>query len=209
MLVPSFRALLRPAAVLAAVLLGVSGFIALTAPAAFAHNGLVSSNPADGATVPVPPEAVTLVFNDKILNVGTAVQMKGPEGDVQLPAPAVDASKVVQELPQGLPGGDYRLVWRVTSADGHPIDGALSFSASAGGANATPTTPVASTSTATPPPTSASTESGAASSESAAQGAAHAAGGPAWQWIAAVIMVISGAVAAFIAVRRGRERNAA
>src|SRR5690606_32208723 len=58
------------------------------------------------------------------------VVVTGPDGVVVSDGPAqlVDTS-VVQPLVATLPAGPYTVEWRVTSADGHPLSGALTFTA--------------------------------------------------------------------------------
>jgi methionine-rich copper-binding protein CopC len=51
--------------VLAAAVLGLAG------PAA-AHDAAESSSPAQGASVPVPPEQVSVTFNNKPLGIGAS-----------------------------------------------------------------------------------------------------------------------------------------
>lgn len=127
----------RRAGALAALVLLLAGLGA--APAA-AHNTLRSSDPADGATVATAPPQVTLTFDQEALDLGTQVVVTGPDGAVVSDGPAqlVDTS-VVQPLVATLPAGAYTVEWRVTSADGHPLSGALAFTASgAAGAVAAP-----------------------------------------------------------------------
>lgn len=195
-----------------AVVLAVTGMAALGAPAS-AHNVLISSDPEDGATLPVPPEQVTLVFNDGVLDVGTAFEVTGPDGKLQLDPPAVQGSNAVQVLPDGLPAGDYSVVWRVTSADGHPIDGTLTFTATSGAgapttdatteATTEPTTPA--TEAAQPSPTPSEDTATPVSSETEAD-SAETGGVPAWVWVAGVIVLVGAVAAGMVAARRNRDR---
>lgn len=117
----------RRAGALAALVLLLT---ALGASPAAAHNTLRSSDPADGATVTTAPPQVTLTFDQEALDLGTQVVVTGPDGVVVSDGPAqlVDTS-VVQPLAATLPAGGYTVEWRVTSADGHPLSGALAFTA--------------------------------------------------------------------------------
>lgn len=119
----------------AAVLLAL-GLVVAAAPAAWAHNTLRTAEPADGATVPSPPEQLVLTFDATVLQLGAALQVTGPGGALELEAPVVEGARLVQPLPEELPAGEYRTVWRVTSGDGHPIDGELTFTSEDGGATA-------------------------------------------------------------------------
>jgi len=204
------------AALLMALPVVLLALVVAQAPAASAHNVLISSDPKDGSTVAEPPAQITLVFNDDVLDVGSAVQLKGPDGVVDLDAPAADGPRLVQQLPGALPAGQYEMVWRVTSADGHPIDGTLTFTASAAGAQATPTEPepaskptgAASPSIATAEAT-ATTQAEPAASPAVTQAANSEDGGiPAWVWSVGAVVVIGGAGVAFAAARRSRDHEA-
>ncbi|MBL8670588.1 MAG: copper resistance protein CopC/CopD [Alphaproteobacteria bacterium] len=95
-------------------------------PPAWAHASLVASEPADGARLETAPEAVVLVFNEPVTVVG--VQVVDAAGTIlDLPAPTAAAERVTQGLPRALPPGRYLVAWRVVSADGHPILGAIAF----------------------------------------------------------------------------------
>ena len=127
----------------AALLLAVLG----AAPAA-AHNAFVSSDPADGASLPRTPDAVVLNFDEPAVRLGTQVVVTGPDGPAaDGPVQLADAT-VRQPLLAGAPAGTYTVDWRVTAADGHPITGRLTFSSTAAGAGSyagpaqTPAAPV-------------------------------------------------------------------
>lgn len=150
-------------AALVAVLVGL-GLALLGAGPAAAHNTLVSSDPADGTTAATAPAQVTLTFNEPAVALGTVVEVRAPDGRVVSSGEAVlTGASVAQGLSGELPAGDYSVLWRVTSADGHPIEGQLTFTAqgpttvgdepAAAGPDATPTAE-APTPTPTPTPTS-------------------------------------------------------
>jgi methionine-rich copper-binding protein CopC len=118
----SFRAIVVLATVAAAMLIG--------AGAAQAHNALVSTDPADGSTVAVAPARVTLTFNEPARSLGTEIVVTAPDGSTVSVGDAVLAgSTVSQDVTGVLSAGAYTVTWRVTSADGHPLEGALSFTA--------------------------------------------------------------------------------
>jgi hypothetical protein len=148
---PGGRALggwmLRSALVLTGAFVGV---LLATVPAA-AHNELVSSNPTNQQRVDRTPSAVVLTFNEPAVAMGTQVVVTGPAGPVQLGVPQLVDNSVTQPLQGGAAAGTYTVSWRVTSADGHPISGELTFTAAAAGAGQP----------STPPPGSA-TDAGAA-----------------------------------------------
>lgn len=104
--------------------------------AALAHDELISSDPDDGDTVEAPDE-LTLTFSGQIAEVGAAVVVTDDQDDsVTDGEPEVDGTAVVQDLADDLAAGDYEVVWRVTSEDGHPISGTFSFAVEGGAAAA-------------------------------------------------------------------------
>lgn len=117
--------------------LGLATVLALMAAlaagsSASAHDALESSTPADGAHVPTAPRSVDLSFTAPVLPLGAAVVVTGPDGTtVSSGEPQVVGATVVQELAAGLPAGTYTVAWQVTSGDGHPITGGLTFVADA------------------------------------------------------------------------------
>jgi copper resistance protein C len=120
----------RPAAL--AALLGLlclvaAGQVAGAAPAA-AHDYLVSTTPASGAATDASPPQVSLTFNEAVNTRFSTVQVTGPSGGLwQDGGPQVLGTTVTQRLRPLGPAGPYRVTWRVVSADGHPVDGAFSF----------------------------------------------------------------------------------
>jgi methionine-rich copper-binding protein CopC len=102
------------------------------APAS-AHNTLVSTTPGDGASVARTPAAVVLTFNEPAIALGTEIVVNGPAGAVQQGTPRLVDNTVSQDLQPGAPAGTYRVAWRVTSADGHPVSGTYTFTSRAAG----------------------------------------------------------------------------
>lgn len=111
---------------------------------AAAHDVLVSTSPANGALVSTVPKAVTLLFDQPALAIGTEVVVNGPSGAVQLGKATIVDSTVTQRVEPGAPAGHYTVNWRVTSADGHPVSGTFTFTARAAGAGVVPTRSAAS-----------------------------------------------------------------
>ncbi len=128
----------RPVAALA---LAVSALVAL-APGAAAHDELVSTTPADGASGAAPSQVV-LRLVDTVLSVGSRVRVVGPDGGATDAAPDVTGSTVTQRLRPDLPPGRYQVDWRAVAGDGHPVTGSFAFTvatASAGPPTATTAT---------------------------------------------------------------------
>ena len=125
-----------------ATVVGVAclALLGLASPA-FAHNSLVSSTPANEATVQDGPSTIKLTFDQPVqkgegLNT---ISVTGPDhtgwktGTVEVESNVVSAS--LDELG---PAGGYRIAYRVLSADGHPVSGEVAFTLAKAG-NGTPT----------------------------------------------------------------------
>lgn len=112
------------------VALGLAGSLAvLGAPAAHAHDQLLSSAPEDGANLESTPGELVLSFNNAPLEQGAAVEVTDADGAVVAEGePAYAGVDVVFDLPE-LGPGDYEVSWTVVSSDGHRIsdDPTLSF----------------------------------------------------------------------------------
>ena len=138
-----------------AVVLAAAALLVGAATAAQAHNVLVGTSPADGSTVKVVPAAVMLTFNEPALAVGAEIIVTAPGGPVQSGAAVLVNNTVSEHLQPGSPAGQYKVLWRVTSADGHPVSGTFSFTATAASAGQRPTATTA-TNSPNPNPASAS-----------------------------------------------------
>ncbi|MEZ0447731.1 copper resistance CopC family protein [Cellulomonas sp. ICMP 17802] len=125
-LAPSSR---RGAALLAGLVLGLAGTVA-GASAAQAHNQLQGTDPADGAAVEVVPDHVTLTFDEPALALGTEIVVNAPDQRPVSTGPAVLVDNTVTQAITGvLPAGVYTVIYRVTSDDGHPVEGQFTFTA--------------------------------------------------------------------------------
>ena len=177
-----------------AALVGIAG-----APAASAHDELVSTDPAYGATMATAPDHVTITFTDKALALGTEVKVTAPDGSAAGDgAVQLTGTSVVQPLVAARPAGTYTVDWRVTSADGHPVSGTFTFVASAATGAPTPSATPATTPTATSAAAPAATvdPASAAPTPSATPGAATSSGGRSfWPFLAVVLLVAAGTAA--------------
>lgn len=207
---PALPLPLVAAAALTAVLALASGLVGVVgAQPASAHDALVSTDPANGSTVATAPDQVTLTFTEKVLALGTEVKVTAPDGSAAASGPVqVSGTAVVQPLAAARPAGTYTVDWRVTSADGHPVSGAFTFTASAAVGTPTPTATPSATPTPTPTATPTTTSTAGAATASAtpsptATPAGATAGGRTfWPFLAAVLIVAAGAAA--IGRRRAR-----
>ena len=106
-----------------------------------AHDELLGSTPVAGSTLEAAPVAVELEFSGDVQELGTEVVVTAPDGStVSVGAVQVDGATVTQPLAADLPGGEYTVDWRVTSADGHPEADSFSFTVAGGEAAAGTTT---------------------------------------------------------------------
>lgn len=112
---------------LLAVVLGcLLAMLAFAAPAS-AHAVLTGSSPEDGSVLEQALDAVELRFNEPVNLIDGAIRLFPGDGAPQtLGGHTVDTTVVVS-LPTPLADGSYALSYRVVSADGHPVSGAISF----------------------------------------------------------------------------------
>ncbi|MGC2774310.1 MAG: copper resistance CopC family protein, partial [Bradyrhizobium sp.] len=119
---------------LSAALLALALVVVLTA-SAVAHAVLLSAEPADGSVLATVPPAVTLRFNEAVgIGALTLVDALGRKRD-DVRFDAAEATVVVT-LPSDLPRGSQLVSYRVISADGHPVAGAVTFAVGAPSTNA-------------------------------------------------------------------------
>jgi hypothetical protein len=121
------------ATALISVLISLVSFAGAT-PAS-AHNVLIASDPGVSGTETSIPEDVTLTFNDVILNsIPQANQIKvtDPMGMVISAGRPHVSGRVMSTVlsPKMIMDGKYKVVFRVVSADGHPVTGSYYFTVS-------------------------------------------------------------------------------
>jgi copper transport protein len=101
--------------------------------AAQAHATLVRSDPSDGSVLEAAPSKVRLVFDDDVRPVSGIKAIRNGGGSVLSGRPHVVGGRVlVVPLRGGLPDGDYTVLWRVLSDDGHRLSGVIAFGVGAG-----------------------------------------------------------------------------
>ena len=123
----------------AAIARGWLGLLALLvvlvagAAPALAHSDLTSSDPADGAVLAEAPDSVSFTFNEKLLAQGNAIILTEVDTETRLELGSLDVEgdTVRAAWPAASPAGRFRADYRVVSADGHPIDGAIRFTVEA------------------------------------------------------------------------------
>ncbi|MFM9132574.1 MAG: copper resistance protein CopC, partial [Actinomycetota bacterium] len=113
-----------------AVLAAVVAVLFAVPSAASAHAVLVLSVPAASSVLPEAPDQLMLDFDEDVeVGLSSVRLFDGDQKEVAVGRAqhqGRDASVVVADLPR-LADGAYVVVWRVTSADGHPVNGAFPF----------------------------------------------------------------------------------
>lgn len=122
---------LHPAASLAIAAALALPAALLAAPTAQAHDSLASSSPAAGATVTAVPRAITLTFDEPVLDYPdtTALIVTGPgaaKRHFETACPRIDRGTVTAPVALGA-SGRYTVTWRVVSDDGHPVSDTFEF----------------------------------------------------------------------------------
>jgi copper transport protein len=108
--------------ILAGVLAALVG-----ATAAHGHASLTGSEPSDRTVVAQAPSALPLTFNEPVSPL--VLRLAQPDGVVvDLKGVAARGAVVTVTMPSESQRGTHLLSWRVMSADGHPVGGALTFS---------------------------------------------------------------------------------
>ncbi|MBC9954477.1 copper resistance protein CopC [Leucobacter sp. cx-42] len=128
---------------LLATLVGLQLTFGVGSSPAFAHAELLETTPEDGAVLDIAPEAVELRFNEPVRVVDDAMRLFPGDGAPATLTARTSNTAVIINLPDELGNGAYTLAYRVVSADGHPIGGALTFQIGDGD-YATPVSSVAS-----------------------------------------------------------------
>jgi len=112
-----------------AVALCILMILGIGANSAQAHSSLISSTPANGAVLDVAPTSVTFTFEEELLPDLATVSINDAKGVNISSQKIVPADHTLNfPWPADLPAGSYEVGYRVVSADGHPITGAISFS---------------------------------------------------------------------------------
>jgi len=175
---------------------------------AFAHDILISSDPANRASLATGPSKVSLTFDLPVKESFSTITVVGPDGNHYEGGPStVDGSTVSSPVQPLGPVGTYTIGYRIVSDDGHPVSGAIRFSLTqAGPGHGTPAAQAAASNSTQAASTSGQSAGGAPSAPAAdAQdrpGESGSGGIPAWPWVlGGVVLVAAGAV---VALRLGK-----
>jgi methionine-rich copper-binding protein CopC len=98
-------------------------WLVLSCAPALAHARLEEAYPNDGSTLSGPPEQVQLLFNEPIEAEFDPLKDNARVSPNNRKLLVVD----LEELPED----SYTVDWRVTSADGHPVNGTRRFAVDA------------------------------------------------------------------------------
>lgn len=101
--------------------------------AAHAHAALVAAAPADGIVLAAMPPQAVLTFDEPVSPLVFRLVLPNGTSQVLGHLQAAD-NKLRIDLPMQRQTGTYALSWRVISADGHPVGGAVVFSLGVAGA---------------------------------------------------------------------------
>src|SRR5690606_27791554 len=121
--------------VLTVCVLAVLAVAILSAPA-FGHASLVETVPAAGAALDTAPDTVVLRFNEPVSASTDGVRVYDADAERIDTGPIETGSsdEVAAGLPAQLPDGGYVVVYRVLSADSHPVGGTYAFTVGDGDA---------------------------------------------------------------------------
>jgi copper transport protein len=122
---------MRRVGILVVSLLSGLLLLGVAAPEALAHAALLKTSPQDSQILDAPPTEVTLTYGEDV-SIGLG-QLKvltagGDRVDKGVPFQSAGGSVVHIPLRSGLAQGSYVVLWRVVSADSHPVSGAFTFS---------------------------------------------------------------------------------
>jgi methionine-rich copper-binding protein CopC len=125
----------RAAAVVTTLAVGGLLVVVGAAPAS-AHASLVRASPADRSSVATPPRTVSLTFDENI-RVPSVILVTDASGASVVQGKTSVVDNIVSTRVRPGTTGDYLVVYRVVSADGHPVSGRLSFGVGSGNTGAT------------------------------------------------------------------------
>jgi len=100
---------------------------------ASAHTGLVASNPVSDSQLSELPREISLVFDEELLVIkgkqtNVIELLDENKASVKLAQPVIDGAKITARLLEsGNEPHTYQIIYRVVSADGHPVNGTLTF----------------------------------------------------------------------------------
>src|SRR4051812_22490203 len=102
--------------------------LAATRGMLWAHAALRSSEPAAGSVLTRSPSRIRLVFSEAVDASVSGIRVVSPVAtrDLTVRSDRSDAAVLVATT-DSLPAGQYRVVWRTVSVDGHKVSGNFVF----------------------------------------------------------------------------------
>src|SRR6185369_9573125 len=118
---------IRSARFVTAVAVGVGSLLAVVSAApASAHASLVHASPADRSAVATAPTAVSLTFDENI-RMPSVILVYDADGASVVQGKTSVADNTASIGVDATATGDYTVVYRVVSTDGHPVAGRLVY----------------------------------------------------------------------------------
>ncbi|MEO0383178.1 MAG: copper resistance protein CopC [Pseudomonadota bacterium] len=112
------------------IIVGITLILA-SAGLAFAHSPVNTSNPADGTTLADVPEVLTLTLAEPGRFMRVEVTHTTEDGSTthteDLDIPSRATTNVMDFTPTSMGPGTYLVEWRVLGADGHAMDGTVTY----------------------------------------------------------------------------------
>ena len=105
----------------------------LLTPQAVAHTALVSATPSENGVIKELPSTITLTFNEDLMVLGdkkiNQIALTSPDGSEVADITSTTSGKSLSATIPATTGADgkYTVKYRITSADGHPVEGSYSF----------------------------------------------------------------------------------
>ena len=113
--------------------LAVALLASLAAPSV-SHSPVNSSNPADGATLQVAPETLTLMLAEPGQFMKVDVTHTTADGSanhiIGLEIPSRKMTEMMEFPAPDMGAGTYLVEWRVLGADGHAMNGTVTYTVS-------------------------------------------------------------------------------
>ena len=195
----------RFAALLAVALLSLMTIFGVGS--AQAHDELVATSPESGAVLKTSPDKVVMTFSGELKKIGTIVELKDEKGESFENGYEIAGRELTVTPKAALPNGNYTMVTRVVSSDGHPIDKKLAFTVKDPQAAASASPSASATPAASATPSAAATQAPATEPANEQQDpATPLAGLPASVvWIIAGVVVLGSVLMILLKVRGPRK----
>lgn len=161
------------------------GLALLGGGVANAHSVPVSSSPDNGAQIDTSPAQASITFNENLQTAFPSMTVTGPDGNLWSKGePTITGPTISIQVGELGPVGEYKVAYRVTSADGHPVSGVRTFTLTKAG-NGTP--------------------GPKADSTAKSEGGSSGGGVPLWVFIVGAVVLFGGGLAFALFGGRGKQ----